>query len=184
MNNPPPAKDVEDACDEKSTSTAIEGLLSGDLAKSLSMYEAEYNTYIQAMMDVKVDTTQNVWDDYYDYLEDTNLNLQTIDLDTIDAEGISEITHLLKLENEANASVFRVRRLMMQAHRHMDKLRTLAKRIDEEHGLELEKKAHVVNVELFRQYTKNVQKHFVVLLEPWRAVVYGRAAKVFDKEEG
>lgn len=75
------------------------------------MYEAEYNTYIQAMMDVKVDTTQNVWDDYYDYLNDTNLNLQTIDLDIIDAEGISEI--LLKLENKANASVFRVRRLMM-----------------------------------------------------------------------
>lgn len=73
---------------------------------------------------------------------------------------------------------------MMQANRHMDGLRTLAKRIDVEHGLELEKKAHVVNVELFRQYTNNVQKHFVVLLEPWRAVVYGRAAKVFDKEEG
>jgi hypothetical protein len=54
------------------------------------------------MMDVKVDTTQNVWDDYYDYLNDTNLNLQTIDLDIIDAEGISEI--LLKLENKANAS--------------------------------------------------------------------------------
>ncbi|THV93014.1 hypothetical protein D6D27_04596 [Aureobasidium pullulans] len=127
------------------------------------------------MMDVKVDTTQNVWDDYYDYLNDTNLNLQTIDLDIIDAEGISEILLI---------SVFRVRRLMMQANRHMDGLRTLAKRIDVEHGLELEKKAHVVNVELFRQYTNNVQKHFVVLLEPWRAVVYGRAAKVFDKEEG
>ncbi|KAG2167740.1 hypothetical protein VTO58DRAFT_105374 [Aureobasidium pullulans] len=186
MNDPPALSEEQSPCDpagEEPGPPEAEQYISNFLVDALQEYWKEHNLYNNALNETAANYNEGVWDDYLDHIEETKPDLQTINLDTITTSGIQDVLLAIQLENEAEASLFKLRCSMRKVLKHQDRMIILARRIVEDYGPELEENNSVSEVKDFIDTVKLVQEQSVLMIHQHRVLINGRVAEPLDEEE-
>ncbi|THW79487.1 hypothetical protein D6D17_09964 [Aureobasidium pullulans] len=186
MNDPPALSKEQSASDPAGEEPGLPGAeqyISNPLVDALQEYWKEQNLYNNALNETAANYNEGVWDDYLDHIEETKPDLQTINLDTITPSGIQDVLLAIQLENEAEASLFKLRCSMRKVLKHQDKMIILARKIVEDYGPELEENSSVSEVKDFIDTVKLVQEQSMLMVEQHRVLTTGRIAEPLDEEE-